>query len=229
MKNKKNFTILAIGVLNFILSAIVINTLSKMVPINIFGASVIDKMQTRNMLYILPGVVLVMCASQVLYRLKTMDKAVTTGKRIEDAVFTILTGTLMLINWSLIYIGYNFTATNLLQASVPVIYLITAIIGIVLATMYSSYPINKFQSIIGLRTKETLEDEGVWRIANRFNAFTGFVSSLVIIGLSIYFTIVGFDWVLLLIGVLVCGFAMFYLPRLYAKMVYSKKADIIIE
>lgn len=229
MKNKKNFTILAIGVINAVLSCVAISNLSKMVPINIFANNVIDKMSSKNMLYILPVVTVLLCVFQVLYRLKTMDKTVTTGKRIEDALFSLVTGSLVLINWFLIYLGHQYTVTNLINADIPIVYLITSIIGIALVAMYSTYPINKFGSIIGLRTKETLADEEVWRISNRFNAFTGFVSALVIIGLSIYFALVGFDWVYLLIGVLFCLVAMFYVPKLHSQMVARKKANRIVE
>lgn len=229
MKNKKNFTILGIGVINLIASFFAVSKLSTMLPLNIFADNVVDKMCSKNMLLLIPVVVLLLCAVQVLYRLKTMDKTVTTGKRIEDALFTFVTGILLLVNWSLIYIGSEYTTTNLVSKEFPTIYFITAAIGILMVVNYSAYPINKFGSIIGLRTKETLEDEEVWRISNRFNAFTGFVSAIIVIGLSIYFALVGFNWIYLLLGIIFCGTLMFYAPKLYAQMIYRKKANRIIE
>ena len=229
MKNKKNFTILGIGVINLIASFFAVSKLSTMLPLNIFADNVVDKMCSKNMLLLIPVAVLLICAVQVLYRLKTMDKTVTTGKRIEDALFTFITGILLLVNWTLIYIGSEYTATNLVSKEFPILYFITAIIGVLMVVNYSAYPINKFGSIIGLRTKETLEDENVWRLANRFNAFTGFVSALIVIGLSVYFTLVGFNWVYLILGIIFCGTLMFYAPKLYAQMVASKKENIIIE
>lgn len=229
MKNKKNFTILGIGVINLIASFFAVSKLSTMLPLNIFADNVVDKMCSKNMLLLIPVVVLLLCAGQVLYRLKTMDKTVTTGKRIEDALFTFITGILLLVNWTLIYIGSEYTATNLVSKEFPILYFITAIIGVLMVVNYSAYPINKFGSIIGLRTKETLEDENVWRLANRFNAFTGFVSALIVIGLSVYFALVGFNWVYLILGIIFCGTLMFYAPKLYAQMVASKKENIIIE
>lgn len=229
MKNKKNFTILGIGVINLIASFFAVSKLSTMLPLNIFADNVVDKMCSKNMLLLIPVVVLLLCAGQVLYRLKTMDKTVTTGKRIEDALFTFITGILLLVNWTLIYIGSEYTATNLVSKEFPILYFITAIIGVLMVVNYSAYPINKFGSVIGLRTKETLEDENVWRLANRFNAFTGFVSALIVIGLSVYFALVGFNWVYLILGIIFCGTLMFYAPKLYAQMVASKKENIIIE
>ena len=229
MKNKKNFTILGIGVINLIASFFAVSKLSTMLPLNIFADNVVDKMCSKNMLLLIPVVVLLLCAVQVLYRLKTMDKTVTTGKRIEDALFTFITGILLLVNWTLIYIGSEYTATNLVSKEFPILYFITAIIGVLMVVNYSAYPINKFGSVIGLRTKETLEDENVWRLANRFNAFTGFISALIVIGLSVYFALVGFNWVYLTLGIIFCGTLMFYAPKLYAQMVASKKENIIIE
>lgn len=229
MKNKKNFTILGVGVINLIASFFAISKLSTMLPLNIFADTVVDKMCSKNMLLIIPVVVLLICALQVLYRLKTMDKTVTTGKRIEDAIFTFVVGMSLLINWSLIYVGYEYTLTNLVSKKFPIIYFITATLGVLMAVNYSAYPINKFGSVIGLRTKETLEDEGIWRVANRFNAFTGFVSAIIVIGLSIYFALVGFNWVYLVLGLIFCGTFMFYAPKLYAQMIARKKANTIIE
>ena len=229
MKNKKNFTILGVGVINLIASFFAVSKLSNMLPLNMFADNVVDKMCSKNMLLIIPVVVLLICAIQVLYRLKTMDKTVTTGKRIEDAIFTFIIGISLLINWSLIYIGYEYTTTNLVSKEFPIIYFITAILGILMVVNYSAYPINKFGSVIGLRTKETLADEEVWRVSNRFNAFTGFVSALIVIGLSVYFALVGFNWVYLVIGLIFCVAFMFYVPKLYAQMIARKKANRIIE
>ena len=229
MRNKKNFTILGIGAINTIASLVAVGSLSKRVPINIFKEVAKDKMCSKNLLLILPAVVLVMCIGQVIYRLKTMDKTVTKGKRIEDALFTFITGILLVINWSLIHIGYNYTISPVVNSQLPIAYFITAIIGVAMVTIYSAYPINKFGSIIGLRTKETLADEEVWRIANRFNAFTGFVASLIVIGLSVYFALVGFNVGYLVVGLIFAAALTFYVPVVYAKHVAKRKAERVIE
>ncbi len=228
-KNKKNFTILGIAILNLILSIIAISKLSNNIPINIFATSIIDKMCSKQLLMIIPVVVLLISILQVIYRLNTMDKVVTTGKRIEDAVFTFIDGLLIYINWMFVYVGYSFTSTNLIKVDIPVGYIIMALIGIVIVAIYSTFPINKFGSRIGLRIKETIEKEEVWRTANKLNAFTGLLSGIIIVLLSGYFLLYGFNWIYLLIAVLVCVLLMFYIPILYAKMIYRKVVNRVIE
>lgn len=228
-KNKKNFTIIAIGLINLILSIVVIHNLSNNVPINIFATSIVDKMYSKNFLFIIPAVVMALCVFQLLYRLNTMDKTVTTGKRIEDAIFSLLTGSLLLVNWTLIYIGYRFTQTTLIKIDIPIIYIATSFLGVLMIAIYSTYPINKMGSFCGLRTKETLADEEIWRVSNRFNAFTGFVAGLVVIGISIYFALFGFNWVYLVLALFACFILMFYVPKLYSQSVSRKKAERVIE
>ena len=228
-KNKKNFTILGIGILNLILSIFAIVKLSNNIPINIFATNVIDKMCSKQLLIIIPIIVLLISIFQVIYRLNTMDKVVTTGKRIEDAVFTFTDGLLIYINWILIYIGYSFTNTNLIKVEIPVGYIIMALIGIIIVAVYSTFPINKFGSKIGLRIKETIENEEVWRTANRLNSFTGLLSGIIIVLLSGYFLLFGFNWIYLFILVIACGLLMFYIPILYAKMIYRKVVNRVIE
>ena len=59
--------------------------------------------------------------------------------------------------------------------------------------------------------------------------YTGFVSAIIIILLSAYFIVYGFNWVYLLIALIVCAFLMFYAPRLYAKTLKRKIENRIIE
>lgn len=228
-KNKKNFTILGIGVLNLILSIFAISKLSNNIPINIFEDNVIDKMCSKQLLLIIPIIVLVISIIQVIYRLKTMDKVVTNGKRIEDAVFTFIDGILIYVNWILVYIGYSFTSTNLIKVEIPIWYVIMAFMGIVIVAIYSTFPINKFGSRIGLRIKETLENEEVWRTANKLNAFTGLLSGIAVVLLSGYFMLYGFNWIYLLIIVILLGLLLFYIPILYAKMIYQKISNRVVE
>lgn len=227
-RKKKNLTILCIAILNLVLTIIAIIQLKSMIPINIFGEGK-DKMCSKEFLLVLPIVVLIISVLQVFYRLKTMDKVVTNGKLIEDGLFAFIDGFLICANWILVYIGLNYTKTMLINIEIPVIYIIMILIGLVLMGIYSTFPINKKGSMLGLVTKETIEDDEVWRIANRFNGFTGFVSAIIIILLAAYFIVYGFNWVLLVIGLFICGMLMFYVPRLNAKMVARKKSERVIE
>lgn len=227
-RKKKNLAILLIAIFNLIFTIMAMTELKSMIPINLFEKE-ISKMCPKEYLLILPIIVILMSILQIMYRLKTMDKVVTTGKIVEDGVFTFIDGLCIIGNWALVYIGFVYTNTTLINITIPIIYIIMAIIGIVLAGIYSTFPINKKGSIIGLVTKETVEDDEVWRIANRFNGFTGFVSSIVIVLLSAYFIVYGFNFIYLLLAVIICGILMFYMPRLYAKMVAEKKAQRIIE
>lgn len=228
-KNKKNFTILLIGVLNLVLSIFVILKLSNNIPINIFSQNVIDKMCSKQLLLIIPIIVLVLSVFQVIYRLKTMDKVVTNGKRIEDFIFTLVDGILIYINWLLIYIGYSFTNTNLVKVEIPIVYVLMALIGIIVVAIYSTFPINKFGSKIGLNIKETREREDVWRTANKLNAFTGLVTGILIVLLSGYFMLNGFNWIYLFALVILVGLMLFYIPILYAKMIYNKVVNRVVE
>lgn len=225
---KKNLTILGIAILNLILTFFAVLNLKNMIPINIFEDS-IGKMASKQLLFNLPVLVLVISVFQVIYRLKTMDKTITTGKLVEDGLFAFFDGLLIGINWIFVYIGDQYTKTTLINIDIPVIYIIMAVIGFGLVGLYSTFPINKKGSIFGLVTKETIESDEIWRIANRFNGFTGFVSAIIIILLSAYFIVYGFNWVYLLIALIVCAFLMFYAPRLYAKTLKRKIENRIIE
>ncbi len=227
-RKKKNLTILLLAVLNFILTIFAITNLKSMVPINIFKSD-IGKMCSKQMLLAIPLLVIVISLIQVFYRLKTMDKPVTTGKLIEDGTFAFVDGLLICINWLLVYISSIYTKTTLINVEIPVIYIVMGIIGLVMAGIYSTYPINKKGSILGLRTKETLEDDGVWRISNRFNGFTGFVSSIIVVLLAAYYIVCGFNFVYLLLAIIFCGMLMFYVPRLHATMIARKKSKKTIE
>lgn len=227
-RKKKNLTILCTAILNLILTIAAIIGLKSMVPINLFGQD-ISKMRSKEMLLILPVIVLVISILQIIYRLKTMDKTVTTGRLIEDAAFAIVDGLLICSNWALVYIGHMYTNTMLINVEIPVIYIIMTIIGIALLGIYSTFPINKKGSVFGLVTKETIEDDEVWRIANRFNGFTGFVAGIIIILLAAYFTVYGFNWVYFVFGIFIALLLMFYIPRLNAKKVARKKSERVIE
>ena len=227
-RKKKNLTILGIGVLNFILTIVVMANLKSMIPINFFEEG-IAKMTSKSILLLLPTIVLLISIFQVIYRIKTMDKTVTTGKLIEDGLFAFIDGLLIGINWLLVYIGVQYTNTTLINIDIPVIYVIMAIVGFALVGVYSTFPINKKGSIVGLVTKETISNDEVWRIANRFNGFTGFVPALIIIILSGYFIVFGFNWVYFVIALFICGMLMFYIPRLYAKRIQDKILNRVIE
>lgn len=227
-RKKKNLTILGIGVLNFILTIVVMANLKSMIPINFFEEG-IAKMTSKSILLLLPTIVLLISIFQVIYRIKTMDKTVTTGKLIEDGLFAFIDGLLIGINWLLVYIGVQYTNTTLINIDIPVIYVIMAIFGFALVGVYSTFPINKKGSIVGLVTKETISNDEVWRIANRFNGFTGFISAIIIIVLSGYFIMFGFNWVYLVIALFICGMLMFYIPRLYAKRIQDKILNRVVE
>lgn len=227
-RKKKNLTILGIGVLNFILTIVVMANLKSMIPINFFKEG-IAKMTSKSILLLLPTIVLLISIFQVIYRIKTMDKTVTTGKLIEDGLFAFIDGLLIGINWLLVYIGVQYTNTTLINIDIPVIYVIMAIVGFALVGVYSTFPINKKGSIVGLVTKETISNDEVWRIANRFNGFTGFISAIIIIALSGYFIMFGFNWVYLVIALFICGMLMLYIPRLYAKRIQDKILNRVVE
>lgn len=227
-RKKKNLTIFGFAILNLLLTIVAMTKLKAMIPINLFEKE-ISKMCSKEYLLVLPIVVIIISVLQIIYRMKTMDKVVTTGKIIEDGMFTFVDGLLMLGNWIFVYIGFVYTKTTLINIYIPVIYVVMAVIGIALAGVYSTFPINKKGSIIGLITKETIENDDIWRIANRFNGFTGFVSAIIIVLLSAYFLVFGFNFIYLLVGIIICGILMFYMPRLYAKMVAEKRAQRIIE
>ena len=223
MKNKKNLTILGIGVANACASGYAISKLASSVPINFFASNTVDKMVPKSMLFVLPAVILVMSICQIIYRLNTMDKPVTKGKLIEDGAFAFVNGILSLLNWGLIYIGFCYTSTNIVNGNyIPVIYIFTALLGVIMMAIYSTFPINTFGSKIGLRTPETMQDKEVWRVSNRFNGFTGFVSGLLLVLLSMYFTVSGFNWVYLLIYVIFVGIFNVYTPLLFAKSALKK-------
>ncbi len=223
MRNKKNITILGVGVANACASAYAISKLSTSVPINFFAKSTVDKMVPKTTLFIIPAIMIIISICQVIYRLKTMDKPVTFGKLLEDGLFAFIDGLLAVVNWSLIYIGYCYTSTNIVNGDfVPVIYIFTAILGVIMMAIYSTFPINKFGSRLGLRTKETLQDKEVWRVSNRFNGFTGFVSGLLLVLLSMYYVVAGFNWIYLLIYVIFVVMFNFYTPLLFAKSALRK-------
>lgn len=222
MKSKKTITIFLVGILNFIWTIIEIGKLKNHLPIKIFESNVVSKMEPKSTLYIFPIVILILCLVQVFYRVKTMDKAVTKGKIIEDFIFTLATGVMILLEWSLIYIGQYYTKTNLVDVNLPLGYLAFSFIGVLTIAIFSTFPINKYKSKLGIRTKETLEDEKVWRITNRFAGFTGALAGLCISLAGLYFAENGFNGIMLAVLVVICFFFMYYIPASYSSFVRRK-------
>ena len=89
--------------------------------------------------------------------------------------------------------------------------------------------VNKFGSKIGLNIKETRVREDVWRTANKLNAFTGLVTGILIVLLSGYFMLNAFNWIYLFALVILAGLMLFYIPILYAKMIYNKVVNRVVE
>lgn len=226
---KKNITIIVVGVLNFILTIGAMIGMDKRLPINIFKEFVLDKMVQKENLLIIPAVVLVLCALQVFYRLKTMDKTVTRGKIIEDAVFTFVIGVLILLGWLLVDVGYQYMPNHRVGFETPVLSVVLASFAIVISTVASTFPINKFKDVIGFNTKETKADESIWRVTNRFAGFAFFVSAIILVILAVYFALNPFKWTYLAVGVIVALVFMFYAPTLYAKNIYNRKYKEEIE
>ncbi len=225
MRKKKNFTILGIGILNLILTIYVVvkHIVTKMVPINIFASDLVGKMSSKYLLMIAPVIVIIISIIQVIYRLRTMDKPVTTGKLIEDALFTFIDGLLITGNWLFIYMGYNYSISKLVVSDlIAPVYVLLILLGLVIAAIASNFPINKKGSILGLRTKETMENGEIWRLANRFNGFTNFVSSIIIILLAFKFIVSGFSLIYFVIALIVCAILMFVVPRIYVKLVVKR-------
>lgn len=229
MKSKKSWIILILGILNLVMSFIAISSLESGLPLNVWATVAKDKMCSKELLYVIPIIITVLCILQVTYRTKTMSKSVTLGKIIEDATFTLLTGMLGVANWVFIYIGHIYTNTKLINIELPIMYIIGLIIGILLIALYSTFPINKKGSIVGLRTKETLADSDVWRVANRFNGFTGFVAGILVIIMNIFFIFSSFNIVYLISTIITCILLMFYIPCLYAQMILRRKNGRIVE
>ncbi len=225
MRKKKNFTILGIGILNLILTVYVVvkHIVTKMVPINIFASDLVGKMSSKYLLLIVPVIVIIISIIQVIYRLRTMDKPVTTGKLIEDALFTFIDGLLITGNWLFIYMGYNYSVSKLVVSDlISPIYVLLILLGLVIAAIASNFPINKKGSVLGLRTKETMENGEIWRLANRFNGFTNFVSAIIIILLAFKFIVSGFSLIYFVIALIVCAILMFVVPRIYVKLVVKR-------
>lgn len=223
---KKNITILAVGVINFILTLFAMIGMDKRLPINIFKDSTLAKMDVKEKLLIIPSVILILCACQVFYRIKTMDKVVTKGKLIEDATFVVIIGALILCGWLLVDVGYQYMPNHTLAFELPVLSTVLAVLAIIISAVASILPINKFNSVIGYRSKETKVDESIWRVTNRFAGFTFFVSALILVVLAAYFVFNPFKWSYLIVGIAVALILMFYAPSVYAKNIYSRKYKV---
>lgn len=227
-KKKKNIALIGISVINLIAVLVMYFKIKSMIPINIFADNAIKKMVSKQFILVLPCISVIISVFQVMYRMKTIDKPVTIGKIIEDGLFSFFDGLVMFVGWILIYIGYKYTNTTLINVEIQPIYIIMGLIGLGLAGMYSTFPINKIGSAIGLTTKETLADAKVWRIANRFNALTGFISAVMIVILVIYFMFFGFNWIYLVIVLLLSVLLMYFIPRLYAKKIARDLSERIV-
>lgn len=231
-RKKKNYTILGVAIVNMIASIWVITKLitKKSIPINIFASDLIEKMSSKNMLLIIPVIVLVISLIQVMYRKKTMYKTVTTGRLIEDGLFAFIDGLLITSNWLLVYIGYNFVQTSLVAKDlISPLYMLIIFVGLVMAAISSTFPINRCGSILGLRTKETLDDDKIWRRANRFNGFTMFIASIIIIILGFDLIIKGFNLLLLISALLISLILIFVIPRVYVKIITKENNEEVIE
>ena len=226
---KKNITILVIGILNLILTLGAMFSMDKRLPLNVFKDFVLDKMVSRENLLIIPVIALILCIAQVFYRIKTMDKPVTVGKRVEDALFTIIVGVVILLGWLLVDVGYQYMPNHKIGFEVPVLSVILSCLAILIASIASIFPINKYKDVIGFRSKEAMADESIWRVANRFAAATFFVSALVLVFLAVYFEIVGFNWAYLACGIIFDIIIMIYAPYLYAKNIYNRKYRVSLD
>lgn len=222
--NKKNITIIAVAVLNLLLTIGAITVLDKMLPLKFYAQNPF-KMVSKGALLILPVVILVLSALQVFYRIKTIKKPVNTFRRVEDAVFVCIIGLLMIINWVFVCVGKDNTGTPVVTFNIPVVSVIMAVIATVLAMYASSLPINKFGSKIGLSTPETISNEKLWRIGNKFAALCAFISALAFVFLAAYFKLVMFKWHYLITGIVIACILIGYAPRLYIKKVASKNVE----
>ena len=230
-RKKKNYTILAIAIANLVASIYVITkVITKLnVPINIFSSD-LGRLCSKNYLLVLPVIVLIISIIQVMYRKKTMYKTVTTGKLIEDGVFTFVDGSLIAINWLLTIIGYNFIKTSLISSiSINPIYVVIIFVGIIIASISSTYPINRTGSMLGLRTKETMADDKIWRRGNRFNGFTMFISAIILVLVGFDFIIKGFNLVLLLSAIIIDLILTFVVPLIYVKIISKESREEVVE
>lgn len=227
-KKKKNIALIGISVINLIVVFVMYFKIKSMIPINIFVDNAIKKMASKQLLLVLPCISIIISVFQVMYRMRTIDKTVTIGKIIEDGLFSFFDGLIMFIGWILIYIGYEYTNTTLVNVEIQPIYIIMGLVGLALAGMYSTFPINKIGSPIGLTTKETLADAKVWRIANRFNALTGFIAAVMIVILAIYFMFFGFNWIYLALVLILSVLLMYFVPRLYAKKIARDLSERVV-
>lgn len=231
-RKKKNYTILGAAIINLIATIYVLTkVITKVsVPINIFATDLVGKMQSKYVLLIAPIIVLLISIVQVMYRKKTMFKTVTTGKLIEDALFAFIDGLLIIANWVFVIIGYNFVKTSLISSiGINPAFLVIILIGLIILAISSTFPINRTGSILGLRTKETMEDDKIWRSANRFNGFTMFISAIIIILLGFDFIIKGFNLALLIGAILLSVVLIVIVPRIYVKIYAKHKVEEIIE
>ena len=229
-RKKKNYTILGIAIANLVAIIYVITkVITKLnVPINIFSSD-LGRLCSKNYLLVLPVIVLIISIIQVMYRKKTMYKTVTTGKLIEDGVFTFVDGSLIVINWLLTIIGYNFIKTSLISSiSINPIYVVIIFVGIIIASISSTYPINRTGSMLGLRTKETMADDKIWRRGNRFNGFTMFISAIILVLVGFDFIIKGFNLVLLS-AIIIDLILTFVVPLIYVKIISKESREEVVE
>ena len=218
--NKKNITIIIVAVLNLLLTIGAVASLDKMLPLKFYAQNPF-KMVSKGSLLIIPIVIIVLSALQVVYRLKTIQKPVNTFRRVEDAIFVGVVGLLMIINCVFVSVGHDNTGTPVVSFNIPVIGVIMAVIATLLAMYASSLPINKFGSKIGFRTQETLSNEKAWRVGNKFVALCGFLSSLLFVFIAAYFVLVRFKWHYLVTAIALTCILIGYAPRLYIKRIIS--------
>ena len=223
MKSKKTLTILVFGILNFILALFILGKLSDQVPIYVFKENLIDKMDSKNLLMIFPTIILIFTLAQVLYRLKTMNKVITTVKLVEDAVFTVITGIAVLIQWIMTYIAHMYTQNNIPKVDIPIINILIVVFGIIIITVASLIQITKKNSYLGFRTKETLNDEEVWRKTNRFAGTMGFIAGAIIISSSVKMLMSDKGIICFLLALIIALIVAIIFPILYGKKLSDEK------
>ena len=112
---------------------------------------------------------------------------------------------------------------------VPVLSVILSCLAIIIATIASVFPINKYKDVIGFRSKEAMADESIWRVTNRFAAATFFISAIVLVVLAVYFEMVAFNWAYLVLGIVFDAIIMIYAPYLYARNIYNRKYRVSLD
>ena len=83
--------------------------------------------------------------------------------------------------------------------------------------------------MLGLRTKETMADDKIWRRGNRFNGFTMFISAIILVLVGFDFIIKGFNLVLLLSAIIIDLILTFVVPLIYVKIISKESREEVVE